>query len=80
VAVVDATFFSADELPGRDLSLIPHPLVTDTVERFAGIGTRIILTHLNHSNPVGDPESAEAALVAAAGMEVATDGLEIGLS
>lgn len=77
IALLDATFFSADELPGRDLGQIPHPFVTDTVERFAGIGTRIILTHLNHSNPIGDPNSPQAALVIEAGMEVAYDGMEI---
>jgi pyrroloquinoline quinone biosynthesis protein B len=33
VALLDATFFSGAELPGRDMSKIPHPLVTDTVAR-----------------------------------------------
>ncbi len=80
VALVDATFFSAGELPRRDISRVPHPFVTDTIERFAGIGTRMILTHLNHSNPIGDPESPEAAMVRDAGFEVASDGMEITLS
>ncbi|MBN1955867.1 MAG: pyrroloquinoline quinone biosynthesis protein PqqB, partial [Anaerolineae bacterium] len=30
VALLGGTFFSADELPGRDLTQIPHPLATDT--------------------------------------------------
>ena len=79
VALLDATFFAADELPGRDISEIPHPLVADTLERFGHLETRIILTHLNHSNPIAEPDSAESALVVSAGMEVAYDGMEISL-
>ena len=52
VAVLDGTFFSPDELPGRDLSQIPHPLVTDTVERLAGVTSEVYFIHLNHSNPL----------------------------
>jgi pyrroloquinoline quinone biosynthesis protein B len=52
IALLDATFFSASELPGRDLSQIPHPLVTDTVERLAGVDCDVSLVHLNHTNPL----------------------------
>jgi hypothetical protein len=52
VALLDATFFSADELPGRDLSQIPHPLATETAERLAGVECDVRLIHLNHSNPL----------------------------
>ena len=79
VALLDATFFSADELPGRDLGAIPHPFVAETIERFAHLDTRIILTHLNHSNPIGDPALPEAALVGEVGFAIATDGMEIAI-
>lgn len=79
VALVDATFFSADEIPRRDLAQIPHPLVADTIERFGHLDTRIVLTHLNHSNPIADLESPQAAAVLDAGAEVAYDGMEIRL-
>lgn len=52
VAFLDATFFSADELLGRDLSEIPHPLVTETAERLAGVDCDVRLIHLNHTNPL----------------------------
>ncbi len=52
VALLDATFFSGAELPGRDMSKIPHPLVTDTVARLSGTGSAVALIHLNHSNPL----------------------------
>src|SRR5262249_54505137 len=32
VALVDATFYSADELPDRDVTKIKHPLVTDSMD------------------------------------------------
>ena len=35
VAYLDATFYDGSELPGRDLSQIRHPFVTDTMERLA---------------------------------------------
>ncbi len=52
VALLDGTFFSMGELPGRDLSQIPHPLATDTAERLAGVDCDVRLIHLNHSNPL----------------------------
>lgn len=33
VALLDACFNDASELPGRDMRLVPHPLVTDTLAR-----------------------------------------------
>ena len=52
VALLDGTFFSADELPGRDVAQIPHPLATDTAQRLAGAQGEVRLIHLNHSNPL----------------------------
>lgn len=54
VAYVDATFYSAAELPGRDLREIPHPTVEETMARFADspLRSRIRLVHLNQSNPL----------------------------
>jgi pyrroloquinoline quinone biosynthesis protein B len=54
VAYVDATFYSAAELPGRDLREIPHPTVEETMARFATspLRSRIRLVHLNQSNPL----------------------------
>ena len=57
VAYVDATFFSPAELPHRDPSEIPHPFVTDTMERLAGLGDRVRLIHLNHTNALLTDES-----------------------
>jgi len=79
VSLVDATFGSRDELPGRDLAAIPHPLVTDTVERFSHLAQRrtIILTHMNHSNALADATSELAALAQDAGFAIASDGMMV---
>ena len=81
VCLLDATFYSPDELPGRDLSEISHPFITDTLKKFADLvkDRRIILTHFNHSNPVCDPASSEARSVIAAGFELAQEMMAIEL-
>ena len=81
IALIDATFYDEREHPHRDLAAIPHPFVTDTIERFASLasGTRLILTHLNWTNRLCDPGTLEHARVLAAGFTVASDGLRITL-
>jgi len=79
VCLLDATFGSTDEVPGRDIAAIPHPLVPDTIERFGHLtrGRRIILTHINHTNTLADPSSNLAMAARSAGFEVATDGMVV---
>ncbi len=75
ICLLDATFSSLDEVPGRNLAEIPHPLVGDTIERFGHLAAdrTMLLTHINHSNPIARPGSPQARAVAAAGFQVATD-------
>jgi len=72
MALVDATFFSRDEI--QDRKPVSHPLVTDTLARFGEVATRLILTHLNHTNPLLDVSSEERRLVESLGVEVAYRG------
>jgi pyrroloquinoline quinone biosynthesis protein B len=70
VAYVDATFYSAAELPGRDLREIPHPTVEETMQRFARspLRSRIRLVHLNQSNPLlRDPSKRRGFIIAREG-------------
>ena len=69
VCLVDGTFYDGHELPGRDLSLIPHPFVSDSVRQLARHRGRIWFTHLNHSNPC-----ASGACQLPDGFRVAADG------
>jgi pyrroloquinoline quinone biosynthesis protein B len=80
-SLVDATFSSVDELPGRSVTDIKHPLVADTIERFSHIttSTHIVLGHINHSNSLADPESDIARQAVAAGFTIARDDLVIPL-
>jgi len=50
VALLDGTFYSANELPSRDVSEIPHPCISDSIQTFDGFETAIHFIHLNHSN------------------------------
>jgi pyrroloquinoline quinone biosynthesis protein B len=54
VAYIDGTFYDATELPGRDLSEIPHPLMTETLMRLANspLRAKVRFIHLNQSNPL----------------------------
>jgi pyrroloquinoline quinone biosynthesis protein B len=52
VALLDGSFFSPDELPGRDLTSIKHPLVADSARRLQGVRADVRFIHLNHSNPL----------------------------
>jgi pyrroloquinoline quinone biosynthesis protein B len=72
IALVDASFFSREELGSR--SSVAHPLVTDTLEYWAGSSSRLILTHINHTNPILDQGSAAQLVVDEAGGSVAFTG------
>jgi pyrroloquinoline quinone biosynthesis protein B len=73
VALLDASFYSPAELPGRDLSQIPHPFVTDTVTYLADTRCQVYLIHLNHSNPLYQP-GPERAWVEEQGVQVGQFG------
>lgn len=81
--LVDGTFYSSEELPGRDVSEIGHPLIVDTMDRlqpWVSAGKLAVwFVHLNHSNPVLDPSGAERAAVEARGFRVAAVGDELEL-
>jgi len=52
-AFLDGTFFDAQEIPGRSIADIPHPLVLETVARLSPRGPRaskVFFVHLNHTN------------------------------
>jgi pyrroloquinoline quinone biosynthesis protein B len=76
-AILDGTFYSQSELPDRDLSEIPHPLVGTTMELLRGheVRSEVWFSHLNHSNPVHRAGSTERKEVEAAGFFVAEDGV-----
>lgn len=84
VAFLDGTFFTDDELIEQNLMektarALGHQPVECTLQELRGIGTRIIFTHVNNSNPMLDPSSAAYAKVCNFGAEVAYDGMQLEL-
>jgi pyrroloquinoline quinone biosynthesis protein B len=76
---LDGTFFSADEIPGRAITDIPHPLVPDTARRLLAEGrpaARVYYVHLNHTNRLFWDAAAIRDLEAS-GLSVAPEGLRI---
>ena len=82
-AFVDATFYSMDELPGRNMDEIPHPLVTHTMALLADLPAsergKIHFIHMNHSNPLLRADSQQSRAVEQAGFHVAREGMRLGL-
>jgi len=84
VAYLDATFFDNNELPGRDMSKIPHPRLQQSVLRFAKLPQteqrKIRFIHLNHSNPARFPDSNARRWVAQQGFRIAERGERVCLA
>lgn len=78
VAYVDGTFHDADELPGRAMSEVPHPFISESIARFASLDatqrSKVVFIHLNHTNPAATPGSKARASVEKAGMRVSREG------
>ena len=77
IALIDGTFWSENELQHRDMTEIPHPTVSESLQR---LGKRkagdpdIQFLHLNHTNPLCNPSSPEAAELASKGWALASEG------
>lgn len=82
-ALLDATFYSPDELPDRDVTKIKHPLVTDSMDLMEPLvkagKVRVYFTHLNHSNPALDKDSPARKAIEARGFLVLEEGEDLEL-
>ena len=82
-ALLDATFYGDGELPGRDMSKVPHPLVTETMQALSGLSVedrnKVWFIHMNHTNPLLNPDSEEANTVRANGFNIAVEGIRLPL-
>lgn len=82
-ALLDATFFGDGELPGRDMSAVPHPLVTETMDALQHLPAvqrkKVWFIHMNHTNPLLDSSSIEAKRVISAGYNIAQPGSRLPL-
>jgi len=82
-ALLDGSFWSLDELPGRSVEDLPHPLMTQTMGALQGVvepgESRVVLTHLNNSNPALDDGGPEQAEIARRGFALAREGMRFDL-
>ena len=79
--LLDGTFWSGDELQGRDMSVIPHPTIQDTITRLGqkqSEDPEIYFTHLNHTNPVYREGSVYQKIIQL-GWKVSREGQRINL-
>jgi len=82
-ALLDATFFADGELPGRDMSKIRHPFVTESMEVLKNLSReerkKVWFIHMNHTNPLLNPDSNESQRVRSEGFNIATQGKRLDL-
>ena len=82
-AIIDATFFDSREVNNRDISEIPHPFVTESMDLFDSIDikekNKIYFIHLNHTNPLINKQSDQYKLVRSKGYNVAEEGMKLKL-
>ncbi|NML63808.1 pyrroloquinoline quinone biosynthesis protein PqqB [Hymenobacter sp. RP-2-7] len=80
--LLDGTFYRNGEI-ARDMAEVPHPFVEETLRLLADLPPRerakVYFLHLNHTNPLLDPGSAERREVQRLGFHVASEGLELPL-
>lgn len=66
IAFLDGTFFDGKELPGRDMSLIPHPFISESIGTFSHLKEseidKIWFIHFNHTNSVMLKNSANRSI------------------
>jgi len=78
-ALLDATFFDDFELPGRDMTFIPHPRAVDTMDLLGSVvqeeQVQVLFTHLNHTNPLWLKDSSASRLTRSLGFAVARRGM-----
>ncbi|MDQ7064051.1 MAG: MBL fold metallo-hydrolase [candidate division KSB1 bacterium] len=83
VAFLDGTFFANGEIPGRNMSEIPHPFIVESMQRFASLPVsekrKVRFIHLNHTNPALNRTGKAYHQILQAGLAVARQGEKVGL-
>ena len=85
LVLVDGTFWGATELAdeglgtrsARDMGHVPLGGADGTARRLAELDTRVVVVHVNNTNPILLPDSPERRELDALGIIVAHDGLDL---
>ena len=79
--ILDGTFYKDGELPGRNMSEVPHPFIQESISLFSDLSlaekNKIWFIHFNHTNPLIDKSSKEYKEVKSKGFNVAMEGIKI---
>ena len=81
LAMVDGSFYQNGEIPGRDMSEIPHPFIVESMDLMRSIAknNKIYLIHLNHTNPALVQDSAAQKEIINSGFNIAEFGMILNL-
>ncbi len=78
--LLDATFYDMEEI-NRDISEIPHPLVSETISLLNTLSkeykSKVYFIHMNHTNPMLDPDSDLSKSVIKKGFNIARLGQKL---
>ena len=79
-ALLDGTFYYDDEVPNRNMSEIPHPLIIESMNYFSRLLKRdqrkIFFIHMNHTNPALLDKSAASRSIIKNGYNTARLGMK----
>ena len=80
--LLDATFYDSKEI-NRDISEIPHPLVSETINLLDSLSNesknKVYFIHMNHTNLMLDPMSELSKFIYSKGYNIARLGLKLDL-
>ena len=80
--LLDATFYDSKEI-NRDISEIPHPLVSETISLLENLSlkdkSKVYFIHMNHTNTMLDPQSDLSEYIISNGFNIARLGLKLEL-
>lgn len=83
IALLDGSFYKNGEIPGRDMSEIPHPFVEESMDVLGDLTAaekaRVHFIHINHTNPLLRRGSAAYQEVKRNGFKVAHEKQHIDL-
>jgi len=77
-AFIDGTFFENGEIPGRDMSQIPHPFIEESLSLFEKLSeverAKVHFIHFNHTNPALQSDSEARKEIFGKGFKIAEEG------
>jgi len=83
ILLIDGTFYHEEELKGREINEIPHPLIKDSIGILEGLDSsnrlKVYFTHMNHTNNALRDHTHEYKNIIDNGFKIAVEGLKFQL-